>query len=344
MRSTLRGTRTAFTLIELLVVIAIIAILVAMLLPAVQQVREAARKSQCQDHLHNIGLALHNYESSYKRFPQGFIDRYPGNGTAGDSGWSWMAMILPQLEQKPLYDQIDFNFRPYSKSGGWGTVSTQGNTQAMRTPLDIFSCPSDTKPETRPLNAGSANGTNAAAITSYCGSMGAFDGLPAKENTSANKVNTPKRNNGWLVVNECRRFAQVTDGSSNVFLVGEVSWIPRKSGNGSDRQFIYGNITTGGGPNAKHRGSNQNGPFLHLRCTRQKLNGPVIGGGVHHAFHSNHPGGGQFCMGDAKVVFISENIDHTNTNVGAGAANLNGPYGLYQRLAGIDDGQPLGRF
>ena len=329
-----------FTLIELLVVIAIIAILVALLLPAVQQVREAARKSQCQDHLHNIAITLHSYEGNHKRFPQGFIDRYPGNSYIGDSGWAWAAMLLPQLEQKPLFDRIDFNFRPYSQSGSWGTISTQANTEVSATPLDIFSCPSDTKPETRPMNAANPGGTDALAITSYVGSVGSFDGDLSADDTASNRVTTPDRNNGWLVVNKCIRFADVTDGSSNCFLVGEVCYQPLVGGDGSDRQFIYGSITTAGGPVSGNGGANQNGGWLHLRSARKKLNAPPSGG-PHRAFHSRHPGGAQFAMGDGKVAFISENIDHTQTNIGNNDANIRGPFGVYQRLAGINDGQPV---
>lgn len=329
-----------FTLIELLVVIAIIAILVAMLLPAVQQVREAARKSQCQDHLHNIAIALHNYETNHKRFPQGYIDLYVGNAQMGDSGWAWAAMILPQIEQKPLYDRIDFRFRPYSQSGSWGTISTENNTIVSGTPLDIFSCPSDTKPETREIGGSNPASTDAIAVTSYVGSVGAFDGDLSSDNANTNRVETPDRNNGWLVVNRTRRFADVTDGSSNCFLIGEVCFQPLVSGNGSDRQFIYGSTTNNGGPVSGNGAANTNGGWLHLRSARKKMNAPPTGG-PHRAFHSMHPGGAQFAMGDAKVSFISENIDHTETNAGNNDQNLKGPFGTYQRLAAINDGQPV---
>src|SRR5205809_2892375 len=98
--------RSAFTLIELLVVIAIIAVLVALLLPAVQQAREAARRSQCKNNLKQIGLALQNYHSSANRFPPGYVAgaTYP----ATSNGWGWSAMILPYLDQAPLYRKINF--------------------------------------------------------------------------------------------------------------------------------------------------------------------------------------------------------------------------------------------
>src|SRR5580693_8105777 len=108
-----RRPRQAFTLIELLVVIAIIAVLVSMLLPAVQQAREAARRSQCRNNLKQIGLALHNYEGSYRVFPPGYVDfNFNPNNTPDTDlgpGWGWATFLLPYMDQSPLYNQINFN-------------------------------------------------------------------------------------------------------------------------------------------------------------------------------------------------------------------------------------------
>ncbi len=336
--------RSGFTLIELLVVIAIIAILIALLLPAVQQAREAARRTQCRNNLKQIGLALHNYESAHRVFPIGFLDVLSTNAAARDGGWSWDAYLLPYIDQAPLYNTFNFNYHPF----GSGADPAGNNVRGVATPLSAFKCPSDLKPDTRPINQNNAqgNGTSALATTSYAGSMGAFDGDPC--DNSGVFVQVPRRNNGLLVVNQTRRIAEVTDGTSNVIAVGEVSWQPQitvgSTNYGSERNFQFGNITTAGGPNCNQVGPAANGPFNHLRSTRQKLNGPLIGGNVHRAFHSLHTGGGHFLLTDGSVRFISENIDHTNTNIGANDANLNGPYGNYQRLAGIGDGQVLGEF
>ncbi|MFG0295400.1 MAG: DUF1559 domain-containing protein, partial [Maioricimonas sp. JB045] len=105
--------RRGFTLIELLVVIAIIAILVALLLPAVQQAREAARRSQCKNNLKQIGLALHNYHDTHGSFPPGYIARYvsatdPASAETGP-GFAWGTMILPFLDQSPTYNQLNFS-------------------------------------------------------------------------------------------------------------------------------------------------------------------------------------------------------------------------------------------
>lgn len=327
--------RQGFTLVELLVVIAIIGVLVGLLLPAVQAAREAARRMQCSNNLKQLGLALHNYESTFKKFPIGFIDNWDTPQTRGDGGWSWMSAVLPFIEQNSLYNTIDFAFSPY------GTLADPAgrNTASAAVVMPTFRCPSDIAPQTRPINAASPGGTQAIAITSYVGCAGPWDG--ARCAVSGLRMVPELRNIGLLVVNETRSFGSITDGTSNVIAAGEVSWRPLVSGAGSDRQFILGSVITSGAVNCRNGGANANGLWLHLRATRKKLNGPVIGGDKHTAFHSYHTGGAQFTFADGSVHFISENIEHTNTNFAANGANLGGPYGLYQRLGGINDGQVL---
>jgi prepilin-type N-terminal cleavage/methylation domain-containing protein len=340
--------RSAFTLIELLVVIAIIAILIALLLPAVQQAREAARRTQCRNNLKQIGLALHNYHDNYQLFPMGWVDVVGGNNEPpGGHGWAWSAYVLPYLDQAPLYNQFNFNTTPYAC-----VVCTQpvtGNQALVGTPLTVFSCPSDTKPKTAANNTGSVGlglGTAAIATSSYMGCRGAFEGAPC--GISGTNVNVDARNNGLLVINRTRNFRDITDGTSNVIAVGEVRWtqlmtVAGTNNVGSVRQYLYGNITNAGGPDCTRNGPNNNGSQLHLRTTHKKLNGPQLpASNLHRAFHSMHVGGAHFLMGDGAVRFVSENIENTVT--GYTAALVNGPYGLYQRLGAINDGQVVGDF
>ena len=326
--------KSAFTLVELLVVIAIIGILVGLLLPAVQAAREAARRMQCSNNLKQIGLALLNYELSHKKFPIGFRDTASTGNLLFDGGWSWAAALLPFIEQNSLYNSLDMRFHPY----GTGSDPAGQNALAMSVVLPGFRCPSDAAPATTGNNGSNANGTAAIAVSSYCGVLGAFDGQWCQVSGGVNVRGV--RNHGLLVVNESRSISAVTDGTSNVLAVGEVSWRPLVEGEGSVRQYILGNITTSGGPLCTNSGPSNNGAHMHLRTARHKLNGPQATGEKQKAFHSYHTGGAHFVFVDGSVHFISEAIEHTNTNFGAAGVSEFGPYGLYQKIASIDDGEP----
>lgn len=144
--------RLAFTLIELLVVIAIIAVLIALLLPAVQQAREAARRSQCKNNLKQIGLALHNYHSTFNVFPFGKGASYAGVPVY--ARWSQHAMILPYVDQAPLYNTLNFNFPPETPGMAGGvptfmpafTNPSGANATSSRAYVPVFLCPSDLTP------------------------------------------------------------------------------------------------------------------------------------------------------------------------------------------------------
>ncbi len=185
--------RTAFTLIELLVVIAIIAILIALLVPAVQKVREAAARLQCTNNLKQIGLALHNYHDRYKVFPPGYFSKVNAGVETGP-GWGWAAYLLDDLEQTPLKNQIKFNLN----------LQDPANAAARVRSLPVFRCPSDMPNEI--FNFESID----LAHGNYVANFGSFE---PEDNVGAG--------NGVFFRNSRIRIADIIDGMSNTFMVGE---------------------------------------------------------------------------------------------------------------------------
>jgi prepilin-type N-terminal cleavage/methylation domain-containing protein len=320
--------RRGFTLIELLVVIAIIAILVAMLLPAVQQVREAARKSQCQDHLHNLGIAMHSYEGNFKMLPPGMIPEHswttgmapPYAADQNMANWTWGAMILPFVEQKPAYDRLGVSTRRASVA-----VDDWNNTRAVfETPVDLFRCPSDAAPD---LNTngrrvrGETDGTlRGTALANYVGvnrghRPATNPGDQGYEIVHSRDVIDPRT--GSFLLGSGVRFQMISDGTSNTLWIGERiyrigdrvgTWDPRagnvfvSTGRGSDIFDCAGDgdcATDALGALGFH-GPNQS--LLNADGSKNDGRGQC-------GFSSLHPGGAQFVLGDGKVTFLSENID-----------------------------------
>jgi prepilin-type N-terminal cleavage/methylation domain-containing protein/prepilin-type processing-associated H-X9-DG protein len=223
-----RTRRIAFTLVELLVVIAIIGILIGLLLPAVQKIRETAARMKCANNLHQIGLALHNYHDTFNVFPPGYVDRNTDQFSTPDNdlgpGWGWAAFLLPQMEQDNLYKQIVF-----SKPVGAGI-----NAQVSLQRLTIYQCPSDGDQDdvdvydstfTTPIaTVAHANyvGCNGwlecfnGAGGNYAGGSGGIgtDGLPGP---------LGKACRGLFYRNSKSTFASITDGTSSTIFVGERS-------------------------------------------------------------------------------------------------------------------------
>jgi prepilin-type N-terminal cleavage/methylation domain-containing protein/prepilin-type processing-associated H-X9-DG protein len=201
----------AFTLIELLVVIAIIAVLIALLLPAVQSAREAARRTQCVNNLKQMGLALHNYHDSMSVFPPGYIAAGPyiDGETDVSPGWSWASMILPQLDQSPLYSSINF----------WLPVAAPANTTATQTSLSVFICPSDQIPgRTFAVTDGFGNTVATVAPTSYADSTGS-DAADV-----ATGLNNDGLGNGLFYRDSGTQIGAVIDGTSNTVMLLERAW------------------------------------------------------------------------------------------------------------------------
>ncbi|WP_417378737.1 DUF1559 domain-containing protein [Gimesia sp.] len=294
--------RRAFTLIELLVVIAIIAILIALLLPAVQQAREAARRNSCKNNLKQIGLALHNYHSSFNSLPSGSIVYYNGTKYYGH-GWTWHATILPYLDQANMYDQIQG-----PDSSGMGAESG-GSTSAKQrlagqTVLSVFWCPS--QPDvTTGVQKGGYSPSN------YNGNMGTLIGNSG-DNCYGGSITTPAQMaakggcmgaDGIFFISSSVAFRDVTDGLSNTIFVSEVI----DSGGDADR-------LGGGGSDRKHcfsGGADSNPPTEMSEYLIAAESNDPINGYAEEAAGSYHTGGAQFVFGDGRVRFLSENMDMT---------------------------------
>ena len=202
-----RGARDdrAFTLIELLVVISIIGILVALLLPAVQSAREAARRAGCVNNLKQLGLALHNYESVHQTLPPGYVSKFDNVGTDLGPGWGWAAMLLPQMEQAPTFAAINFSIN----------IETPGNSTARLIDLGMFYCPSDRFAKSWPaVDRNVQTGVVTREIcrvapSNYVGMCGTSEPGPDGE--------------GVFFRNSRIGFRDITDGHSQTIMLGERS-------------------------------------------------------------------------------------------------------------------------
>jgi len=278
-----RRSRPGFTLIELLVVISIIAVLIALLLPAVQQAREAARKVQCRDHLRQFGLALHNYSDAHQILPPGYVYR-PDASTSPASngaGFGWGTMILPFLEQSPLYQQFDFNV----------PLHAAVNLPPREKHLPVFLCPSDPVSYNGFVLMGPT--PERYAMASYAANFGP----PDLDITQEQRL-------GLFSRNSATRMGDVTDGLSMTLMIGERVNGPFRNGFAHANHFEYetawaGAIRDTDEPDDDHghmtlfqTGHVPNHPFSDDR----DVSAPHIG-------YAN------FLFGDGAVRGLSENID-----------------------------------
>ncbi len=359
------STRRAFTLVELLVVITIIGILIALLLPAVQSARESARKLQCSNNMKNLGLALHEYHTSYGTFPPSSVWRVNGalNNTALQSGpgasaalsENWVILILPQLEQTPLYKSFDLT-KPVS-----GSTSTV-NVTARGTQLAVMRCPSDTfngKPfvgssnsKTTAMGDGWARGDYGANAS--CGYLVVGDGYPHPADAGDPAQWRSKTVCGVMGANIAARIDDIKDGTSNTLLIAEMragltSFDPRgvwamANAAGS---AIWGNGSTFGddiGPNCstvwaddfcscaevQQAVGGSNGQAVICQMQMACFNGDLPN--WQEAARSMHIGGVTVCMGDGSVRFISDLIQ-----IAPGPSG----FSVWDKLLLSNDGQPI---
>jgi prepilin-type N-terminal cleavage/methylation domain-containing protein/prepilin-type processing-associated H-X9-DG protein len=195
--------RTGFTLIELLVVIAIIAILIGLLVPAVQKVREAAARTQCENNLKQIGLAVHNYESANKRLPPAFRGNSVGGWPYYFDLWGTLALLTPYLEQTPVYNSIDLSKTMYQTTPPWGIQAPL----AVTTVVPTFLCPSDLM-ESVCSNAYAINGAFAPSNYAFCLGTGTTTG-------QTGWLGSPYNADGVFYAQSKTRLTDITDGTSN---------------------------------------------------------------------------------------------------------------------------------
>ncbi len=294
-----------FTLIELLVVIAIIAILIALLLPAVQQAREAARRTQCKNNLKQIGLALHNYHDTHRVFPPGWIAVIGGVPSAheGTSGVGWGTGILPYLEQNNIYQQFNASL----------PLTDPANALFLKSQIAGYKCPSDPQPDFFAImEEGGGPVLAELPIANYIGCFGTEElgGCENSPGTLPVLANGTCKGNGAFYHNSSVRIAAITDGTTNTFLVGErrtrreLDWMTSWPGMIAEGEEAFQRICGSADHTPNH-------PDHHF-----------------DDFSSPNTGGAQFCLGDGSVRFISENID----------------VGVYQSLATIQGGEVVGEF
>ena len=292
----IRSSRDGFTLIELLVVIAIIAILIALLVPAVQKVRESASRLQCQNNLKQIGLAMNGFESQYKTFPPGAL-RSATTGavsdlckrlgvTANGVNHSWAIFILPHLEQGNLFANYNLN----------ADCTSSANKSARETQVAVFLCPTVPTGSFGRMNVVSATVSYASADYGPCNAYSA-------NLESAGYVDVSVNRNGILQVNKAYGIPEVTDGTSNTFLVSEDAGRPDEHRAG--RLYASGGQTDGGWAdhNSEYiiHGFDATGTTNPGSCHTNCTNGNEI-----YSFHS---GGANHVFADGSVRFISQTMD-----------------------------------
>jgi prepilin-type N-terminal cleavage/methylation domain-containing protein/prepilin-type processing-associated H-X9-DG protein len=303
----MRSHRTAFTLIELLVVIAIIGILIALLLPAVQAAREAARRTHCLNNIKQLALGCHNFADANKKFPS----------SANQGGASYVAQILPFIEESTVYDMIDIMYT----AGGNNAVKPQ-NVEGWSRSISVTRCPS------KSLDRCTISPRGATAVTEesdwrnhYLAVLGAkvncpfTSGVDSPYNYSMLDIGSdPCRNggvanNGILYPQAATRFKDITDGTSKTLLVGECAW----NDGASARVWVVGSLSqtnfSTGKTNLQDFWASYGGRNVYVAINTGTVPGGATPERTDSAFGSLHGGGAHFGFADGSGRFVSENVE-----------------------------------
>ena len=303
-----RTQPSGFTLIELLVVIAIIAILVALLLPAVQQAREAARRSQCKNNLKQIGLALHNYHDVNSQLPPSEIHNSMTSQSWHNQVGHWGIFLLPYVDQENMYNKVDFNNNGISSGANAGD-RVGNNLEVIQNKYTAFLCPS------HPYDKH--------VFHTCCGNVAGYEGerimhyygVVSDQLSNGTAWGSPATNNGMFRQNGSIRIRDLLDGSSNTAAVAEVIGFQIQSGTVATPV-----LDTGRGwrcHNHAYFGLGPNAGFT--------INDYAEG----HYAGSFHAGGAHILLADGAVRFVSENVSLTD---------------IWRPLASIQDGNVIGEF
>ncbi|QDU97097.1 DUF1559 domain-containing protein [Lignipirellula cremea] len=317
--------RRGFTLVELLVVIAIIGVLVALLLPAVQMAREAARRSTCTNNLKQFGLALMNYHDSHKTFPPAQCGLHNNTGF-----WSWGAMILPQIEEGSLYQTLGVasNLPQVAPAPGKGIEQS----------LDSFHCPSDTAPaiNNRRWTAKDIRG----ATSNYIANNGYGEDHSTQGKNGLNMANNSQgpfrrlqNGNGYHTIS----IRDITDGTSKTIALGERAWQMRVY-DSTTSTTVTANYYAGTAYGSRYQNEGHtDGLDAVVGIGGCGINNATPGthpsgatsGRSYDGFSSMHPGGANFAFCDASTHFISENINYDYVNPGCTS--------VYEQLLAFED-------
>jgi prepilin-type N-terminal cleavage/methylation domain-containing protein/prepilin-type processing-associated H-X9-DG protein len=294
--------RKAFTLIELLVVIAIIGVLISLLLPAVQAAREAARRAQCTNNLKQMALALHSYQDQLGSFPVSSL-KYQGDPICIYCGYgalyTYRTMILPQVEQTPLYNAINFSYQ-YSPFGMGDVLGIPVNTTVAGTLVGIYNCPSDQMSRLGAAGYGAGRTGVIVPDSSYLTSAGTK--LTPSRPSADHGPTASFADDGIMYEFRSVRIGEVVDGLSNTLLLGESGHGPL--GDGQTDWFAAWSEQV---QRVASLGINR--PYLDHPPLQAVQNVPMSGPQSALGFGSWHPGGANFALGDGSVRFLRDSTD-----------------------------------